>query len=55
MNLLTVEAQKTPVVTSYLTSPLGVQATQGKTRTENTKIPSSGYDGTKGFKRLNWL
>lgn len=40
MNLLTVKAQKTPVVPGYLSSPLGVQVTQGKTRTENTEIPS---------------
>lgn len=34
MNLLTVEAQKTLVVTGYLPSRLGVQVAQAKTRTE---------------------
>lgn len=52
MNLLTVEAQKTLVVTGYLPSRLGVQAAQAKTSTE---IPSPGYAGAGGFKRLNWL
>lgn len=55
MNLLTVEAQKTPVVMGYLPSHLRVQAAQAKTRTETTEIPSRGYAGAGGFKRLNWF
>lgn len=54
-NLLTIQAQKTPVISGYLFPPLGELATQGKTRTKNTEIPSSHHAGGEGFKRLNQL
>lgn len=57
-NLLTIQAQKTPVISGYLFPPLGELATQGKTgktRTKNTEISSSHHAGGEGFKRLNQL
>lgn len=54
-NLLTIQAQETPVISGCLFPPLGGSATQGKTRMKSTEIPSSHHAGGEGFKRLNWL